>query len=217
MKAIVQRVLQSSVTVDGKVVSSIGQGLCVLVGITQHDSPRELDWMVRKILNLRVFEDDAEKKWNKSVMDKQYEILCVSQFTLAVTMKGNKPDFHEAMNPELSQPFYREFLKQLGENYSPEKIKDGEFGAYMQVHIQNDGPVTIPLETPDSLKDDPKLNKKYNNPKKTLNPGAKGGAGSKSVTGKKEVPGSTGLEPKDSPQLLPSDLQQVLRRPQRML
>ncbi|XP_048244468.1 D-aminoacyl-tRNA deacylase 1-like isoform X3 [Haliotis rufescens] len=105
-----------------------------------------MEYIVRKVLNLRLFDDDGGKRWAKNVMDKQFEVLCVSQFTLCVTLKGNKPDFHEAMGPDLSQQMYQEFLKQLGAAYSPDKVQDGKFGAYMQVNIQNDGPVTIPLE-----------------------------------------------------------------------
>ncbi|XP_076463592.1 D-aminoacyl-tRNA deacylase 1-like [Babylonia areolata] len=146
MKALVQRVMKASVSVGDEVISSIGQGLCVLVGISRYDTPKEMEYIVRKILNLRLFDDDSGKRWNKSVTDRDFEILCVSQFTLNVTLKGNKPDFHEAMGPDLSQQFYNTFLDQLRAAYKPEKIKDGQFGAYMQVNIQNDGPVTIPLE-----------------------------------------------------------------------
>ncbi|KAJ8308411.1 hypothetical protein KUTeg_013285 [Tegillarca granosa] len=149
MKLIIQRVMKASVTVGDEVISSIGRGLCVLVGITRKDTAKEME----------VFEDDDGKRWNKSVMDKQYEVLCVSQ--------GNKPDYRHAMGPEESQVFYEDFLKQLGKNYNPEKIKDGKFGAYMQVHIQNDGPVTIPLETPDSLQENTKA--KGRNAAKTSN------------------------------------------------
>ncbi|KAK4824123.1 hypothetical protein QYF61_010746, partial [Mycteria americana] len=103
---------------------------------------------VRKILNLRIFEDESGKHWSKSVMDKQYEVLCVSQFTLQCILKGNKPDYHMAMPAEQAECFYNNFLEQLRKAYKPELIKDGKFGAYMQVHIQNDGPVTIELESP---------------------------------------------------------------------
>uniref|UniRef100_A0A8B9Q2H3 D-aminoacyl-tRNA deacylase 1 n=2 Tax=Apteryx owenii TaxID=8824 RepID=A0A8B9Q2H3_APTOW len=113
--------------------------------------------MVRKILNLRVFEDESGKHWSKSVMDKQYEVLCVSQFTLQCILKGNKPDYHMAMPTEQAECFYNNFLEQLRKAYKPELIKDGKFGAYMQVHIQNDGPVTIELESPAATVD-PKQN-----------------------------------------------------------
>uniref|UniRef100_A0A8V0Z6M4 D-aminoacyl-tRNA deacylase n=1 Tax=Gallus gallus TaxID=9031 RepID=A0A8V0Z6M4_CHICK len=157
MKAIVQRVAQASVTVGGEQISSIGRGLCVLLGISLEDTQRELEHMVRKILNLRVFEDESGKHWSKSVMDKQYEVLCVSQFTLQCILKGNKPDYHMAMPTEQAESFYNNFLEQLRKAYKPELIKDGKFGAYMQVHIQNDGPVTIELESPAAAVDPKQL------------------------------------------------------------
>ncbi|KAM4679337.1 D-aminoacyl-tRNA deacylase 1 isoform 3-T11 [Amazona ochrocephala] len=157
MKAIVQRVAQASVTVGGEQISSIGRGLCVLLGISLEDTQRELEHMVRKILNLRVFEDESGKHWSKSVMDKQYEVLCVSQFTLQCILKGNKPDYHMAMPTEQAECFYNNFLEQLRKAYKPELIKDGKFGAYMQVHIQNDGPVTIELESPAAAVDPKQL------------------------------------------------------------
>ncbi|XP_048736488.1 D-aminoacyl-tRNA deacylase 1-like isoform X2 [Ostrea edulis] len=151
MKAIIQRVTQASVTVGEETVSSIGQGLCVLIGIARTDTEKELEYMARKILNIRLFDGDDGKRWNKSVIDKQLEVLCVSQFTLTAILKGNKPDFHEAMGPDTSEKAYQDFLQIMKNSYSPDKIKDGKFGAYMQVHIQNDGPVTIPLESPNNL------------------------------------------------------------------
>ncbi|XP_033734264.1 D-aminoacyl-tRNA deacylase-like [Pecten maximus] len=166
MKVLIQRVAQAKVAVDGETVSSIGKGLCTLVGITHKDTPKEMDYMVRKILNLRLFDDDQGKRWSKNVMEKNYEVLCVSQFTLCMILKGNKPDFHSAMPPEKSQEFYAEFIRKMGEAYDPTKIKDGVFGAHMQVHIQNDGPVTIPLESPESLQDEGKKQKMWNNAKK---------------------------------------------------
>ncbi|XP_061174728.1 D-aminoacyl-tRNA deacylase 1-like [Saccostrea echinata] len=151
MKAIIQRVTQASVTVGEETISSIGQGLCVLVGIGRNDSTKELEYMARKILNIRLFDGEDGKRWNKSVIDKQLEVLCVSQFTLSAILKGNKPDFHEAMGPDTSEKAYQDFLQIMRNSYNPDKVKDGKFGAYMQVHIQNDGPVTIPLESPDNL------------------------------------------------------------------
>ncbi|XP_037667317.1 D-aminoacyl-tRNA deacylase 1 isoform X1 [Choloepus didactylus] len=148
MKAVVQRVTRASVTVGGEQISAIGRGICVLLGISLEDTQKELEHMVRKILNLRVFEDENGKHWSKSVMDKQYEVLCISQFTLQCVLKGNKPDFHLAMPTDQAEGFYNGFLEQLRKMYRPELVKDGKFGAYMQVHIQNDGPVTIELESP---------------------------------------------------------------------
>ncbi|XP_060724466.1 D-aminoacyl-tRNA deacylase 1 isoform X1 [Tachysurus vachellii] len=150
MKAIIQRVVKASVTVGENHISSIGRGICVFLGISTQDTQKDVDYIVRKILNLRLFEDENGCTWNRNVMDKGFEVLCVSQFTLQCTLKGNKPDFHLAMPADLAQPFYHNILEQLRMAYKPELIKDGQFGAYMQVHIQNDGPVTIYLESPAS-------------------------------------------------------------------
>ncbi|KAM9316041.1 D-aminoacyl-tRNA deacylase 1 [Gastrophryne carolinensis] len=159
MRAVIQRVTQASVTVGDEQISAIGRGICVLLGISLEDTQKDIDYMVRKILNLRIFADDSGKHWTKSVMDKQYEVLCVSQFTLQCVLKGNKPDYHMAMPSEQAESFYQDFLQQMRKAYKPEFIKDGKFGAYMQVHIQNDGPVTIQLEPPASTADPKHLTK----------------------------------------------------------
>lgn len=157
MKAVIQRVTSASVTVDNKVISSIGNGLCVLIGITRGDTLADIKYIVRKILNTKIFEND-KKKWSASVMDKQYEILCISQFTLYHVLKGNKLDFHRAMPAQESEPFYKIFLNELGKNYKPELIKDGIFGAMMEVSIQNSGPVTLEIESPiKSIEDSTKI------------------------------------------------------------
>ncbi|XP_035737818.1 D-aminoacyl-tRNA deacylase 1-like isoform X1 [Vespa mandarinia] len=160
MKAVIQRVTSASVTVDNKVISSIGNGLCVLIGITRGDTLADIKYIVRKILNTKVFEND-KKKWSASVMDKQYEILCISQFTLYHVLKGNKLDFHRAMPAQESEPFYKIFLNELGKNYKPELIKDGIFGAMMEVSIQNSGPVTLEIESPiKPIEDSTKISEK---------------------------------------------------------
>ncbi|CAF0754261.1 unnamed protein product [Brachionus calyciflorus] len=149
MKAIIQRVVKASVTVSDELISSIQHGFCVLVGIGRDDTDKDIDYIVRKLLTIRLFENpEAENsKWNKNVVERDYEILCVSQFTLQSTLKGTKPDFHLAMGGEQSKEFYEKFLEQMKKSYKPEKIKDGKFGAMMQVNIQNDGPVTIILDS----------------------------------------------------------------------
>ncbi|XP_036375246.1 D-aminoacyl-tRNA deacylase 1 isoform X2 [Megalops cyprinoides] len=159
MKAIIQRVSKASVTVGEEQVSAIGRGLCVLLGISVEDTQKDIDYMVRKILNMRLFEDENGRAWSRSVMDRELEVLCVSQFTLQCLLKGNKPDFHAAMPAELAQPFYASMLEHMRSTYRPELIKDGQFGAYMQVHIQNDGPVTIELESPTGPMDPKQLSK----------------------------------------------------------
>ncbi|XP_017090366.2 D-aminoacyl-tRNA deacylase isoform X1 [Drosophila bipectinata] len=153
MRAVIQRVKAAKVTVLDDLISSIGPGLCVLVGIKASDTLTDVDYLVRKILALRLFEEN-EKRWQKSVKDLNLEILCVSQFTLYHRLKGNKPDFSAAMKGEEAQQLYNQFLERLGKSYDPIKIKDGKFGAYMQVHIENDGPVTINLESPDQNQGD---------------------------------------------------------------
>eukprot|EP01137_Pigoraptor_chileana_P015281 Opistho-2@71003 len=148
MRAVIQRVTSASVTVAGNVVGSAGRGLCVLVGISREDTQEDMDYIIRKVLAIRLFEDDAGKAWTKSVTDKDYDILCVSQFTLYASVnKGSKPDFHLAMGSDGSKEFYGRFLESIKKAYKPEKIQDGEFGAYMQVNIANDGPVTIQLDS----------------------------------------------------------------------
>ncbi|XP_075145438.1 D-aminoacyl-tRNA deacylase isoform X1 [Haematobia irritans] len=164
MKAIVQRVTSAKVTVSEELISSIGRGLCVLVGITHTDTEKDVEYLSRKLLSLRLFEDSSGKRWQKSVQDEKLEILCVSQFTLYHRLKGNKPDFHLAMQGEQAQTLYQLFLKRLGTSYDANKIKDGKFGAYMQVHIQNDGPVTIELESP-TQDSKPKPNKELSQTK----------------------------------------------------
>ncbi|XP_041838729.1 D-aminoacyl-tRNA deacylase 1 [Melanotaenia boesemani] len=159
MRAIIQRVTKASVTVGEDQVSSIGRGLCVLLGISVEDTQRDADYMVRKILNLRLFEDENGRAWSRSVMDRDFEVLCVSQFTLQCILKGNKPDFHSAMPAELAQSFYDSILENMKSSYKPELIKDGAFGAFMQVHIQNDGPVTIELTSPTGPTDPKQLSK----------------------------------------------------------
>lgn len=131
MKAVLQRVTRASVTVGGEQISAIGRGICVLLSISLEDTQKKLEHMVRKILNLRVFDDDSGKHWSKSVMDKQYEILCVSQFTLQCVLKGNKPDFYLAMPTEQAEGFYNSFLEQLRKTYRPELIKGKQ-----ESHIQ---------------------------------------------------------------------------------
>ncbi|XP_076033448.1 D-aminoacyl-tRNA deacylase [Oratosquilla oratoria] len=148
MRAVIQRVQKASVCVNGETVSTIGRGLCVLIGIHKNDSRDDMEYMVRKILNIRLFEDTSGKRWNLSVKDLGLEVLCISQFTLYCEMKGNKPDYRHAMGGDLSKEFYENFLTHMRGQYKPEKIKDGIFGAMMQVDIQNDGPVTVNIDSP---------------------------------------------------------------------
>ncbi|KAK7071498.1 D-tyrosyl-tRNA(Tyr) deacylase [Halocaridina rubra] len=148
MRAVIQRVRQASVSVGDELISSIGRGVCVLIGIHKNDTPADIEYIVRKILNTRIFEDANGKRWQIGVKDAGLEILSVSQFTLYCELKGNKPDYRHAMGGEAAQNFYQDFIQQLRKQYKPEMIKDGVFGAMMQVNIENDGPVTINIDSP---------------------------------------------------------------------
>ena len=144
MKAVLQRVQQSSVTVDGEVISSIHQGLLILLGIEQDDTLENVLLLCKKIANLRIFEDD-QGKMNLSVLDINGEVLVISQFTLmANTQKGNRPSFVKAASPEIAQPLIAQFCNVLREYGIP--VKEGIFGAHMMISLVNDGPVTIWLE-----------------------------------------------------------------------
>ena len=156
MKAVVQRVISGSVKVEGEVVASIGKGMVALIGIHKDDTKVEMDYIVRKLVSLRMWEDEGGRRWAKSAKDLGLEVLCVSQFTLYHVMKGNKPDFHLAMGGEQSKQFYEEFLAEMKKAYNNEKIKDGVFGANMQVELINDGPVTLELEAMNQKKQEEK-------------------------------------------------------------
>ncbi|KAJ3071112.1 hypothetical protein HDU98_005824 [Podochytrium sp. JEL0797] len=136
MRAVIQRVKQASVTVDNRLVSEIGNGICVLIGITTDDTPSDAEFIAKKLTSLRLWDGQDGKPWKLNVKDAGFEILSVSQFTLyAVTNKGAKPDFHKAMKGEFSQPFYNDFLAKLRSLHSDDKVKDGEFGAMMDVAL----------------------------------------------------------------------------------
>ena len=144
MKIIVQRVKQAQVSIDGQVYSQIKQGLVLLVGVAPEDQPEDLDYAVRKLVNMRIF-SDAEGKMNLSVKDIEGEILSISQFTLfADTKKGNRPAFTGAAKPDVAEAFYLEFNQELAKEVP---VETGVFGADMQVELINDGPVTIILDT----------------------------------------------------------------------
>ncbi len=145
MRAVVQRVSQASVTVDGEVVGQIGRGFLVLLGIAHADDRKEADWMARKIAGLRLFEDN-EGKMNLSLSDVDGAVLAVSQFTLyGDARKGRRPSFIEAARPEHAKPLYDYFCQQLAAEGVP--VEKGIFQAEMKVSLINDGPVTLWLET----------------------------------------------------------------------
>lgn len=146
MRTVIQRVNRASVTIDGIIHSQIGNGLLVLLGIEDADTAEDIEWLSGKIVNLRIFNDDAGVM-NESVKDKDGEIMLVSQFTLhASTKKGNRPSYIKASKPELAVPLYEKMIRQLSNDLGKE-IKTGVFGADMKVELLNDGPVTIVIDT----------------------------------------------------------------------
>ena len=146
MRAVIQRVNFASVTINGKIKSEIKTGLLLFVGIEEADNEEDIKWLSNKITQLRIF-DDSDGIMNLSVKDIDGEILTISQFTLhAKTKKGNRPSYQHAAKPEISIPLYEQFVNQLGLDLGKE-VKTGEFGAYMKVNLENDGPVTIIIDT----------------------------------------------------------------------
>ena len=144
MRIVIQRVSQASVTIDGKIAGAIQQGLLLLVGICPEDGPEDIEYAVRKISQMRIFSDDADKM-NLSVQDVGGQILSISQFTLyADTKKGNRPAFTGAAKPDLATALYDQFNQILSQIVP---VQTGEFGADMKVSLVNDGPVTIVLDT----------------------------------------------------------------------
>lgn len=146
MRALIQRVTKASVTIDGNIKSSIGNGLLVLVGIEEADTTEDILWLSQKIVNLRIF-NDAEGVMNVSLKDAGGDMIAVSQFTLhASTKKGNRPSYIKAAKPPVAIPLYEQFVKQLEADLG-KSIGTGEFGADMKVELLNDGPVTIWIDT----------------------------------------------------------------------
>jgi len=147
MRLVIQRVKHASVKVDGELKGEIGQGFLVLLGIKKGDTDRDLDYCVKKLVGLRVFEDENEKM-NLSVTDINGDFLIISQFTLyADTKKGNRPSFIMAEEPEKANSMYETFIEKV-KNASGRKVAKGVFGADMKVELLNDGPVTIIIESP---------------------------------------------------------------------
>ena len=148
MRVVVQRVSQSNVKVSGEVIGEIKEGLMVLVSFIDEDNDTDLDWMTKKIVNLRIFNDD-EGKMNRSVQDVGGDILLISQFTLhGSTKKGNRPSFIKAAKPDFANVMYERFIKVLEQSLGKE-IQTGEFGGDMKVSLVNDGPTTIIIDSKD--------------------------------------------------------------------
>lgn len=146
MRVVIQRVSHASVTIDENVKSKIGNGFLLLLGIEESDGEEDIDWLVKKVINLRVF-DDENGVMNKSIMENGGEFLVISQFTLfASYKKGNRPSWFRAAKHEISIPLYNQFCEKLALE-SQLNVKTGEFGADMKVELLNDGPVTICMDT----------------------------------------------------------------------
>lgn len=146
MRSVIQRVKKAKVTIDGNISGEIDSGLLVLIGFEEEEKQDDFDWMIKKLVQLRIF-DDEHGVMNKSVQDMDGELLIVSQFTLhANCKKGNRPSYIRAAKPEAAIPFYEKFITET-ESALGKKVQTGEFGADMQVELQNDGPVTIILDS----------------------------------------------------------------------
>jgi len=146
MRVVIQRVSEASVKIHGKIKGQINKGLLVLLGIESEDTNEDITWLISKITNLRIFNDD-QGIMNLSVMEINGEIIVISQFTLhASTKKGNRPSYIKAARPEIAIPLYERFVSEL-ENIFGKEIQTGEFGADMKVALNNDGPVTIIIDS----------------------------------------------------------------------
>jgi len=151
MRALIQRVKEASVTIDGAVHNRIGAGILVFLGVAQTDNSEQAQYLARRCADLRIFEDNFGKM-NFSVKETAREVLIVSQFTLyADTRKGNRPSFVDAASPEIAEPLYLEFVRAFGAYYKPEAIHTGVFRAMMDIALINDGPVTILVESKDGV------------------------------------------------------------------
>ena len=146
MKAVIQRVTYSNLSIENKIYSQINRGLVVLLGITHDDGDNDIQWLAKKIVNLRIFNDD-KNIMNKSLIDISGELMIVSQFTLhAQTKKGNRPSYIEAANGDIAEKIYKSLILEIENKYNL-KPKTGKFGAEMKVELENDGPVTIIIDT----------------------------------------------------------------------
>ncbi|WP_442265262.1 D-aminoacyl-tRNA deacylase [Tenacibaculum sp. ZS6-P6] len=148
MRTVIQRVSKASVTVENKVISSIKNGLLILIGIEDEDTDEDILWLAKKIVNLRIFNDE-NNVMNSSLLQTHGEAIVVSQFTLhASTKKGNRPSYIKASKPDIAIPMYEKFVKEF-ENQLGKQVQTGIFGADMKVELLNDGPVTIVIDTKD--------------------------------------------------------------------
>ena len=163
MRFVIQRVNRGCVKVSSQTVGQIGKGLMILVGLSDRDTDEHIDHVVDKFLNIRLFDDEKGNRWKESVKSLGLEILLVSQFTLYHILKGNKPDFHEAMGGEQARVLFDKIVKRAREKYDEKKIQTGAFGEYMQIDMECDGPVTINWEYPQKSKHNNEDNNKKEN------------------------------------------------------
>mmetsp|Transcript_28430 Transcript_28430/g.23505 ORF Transcript_28430/g.23505 Transcript_28430/m.23505 type:complete len:165 (-) Transcript_28430:42-536(-) len=164
MRVVIQRVTEASVTVENSIVGKIGKGLVLLVGIKETDTMAELDYCVRKCMKVRLWDDDKGTAWRASVTDKDFQVLVISQFTLfGLLRKGNKPDYRLAMGPVDAEPMYDEFVRRCRSEFPSTRgdtaVQTGIFGAHMDVSLNNDGPVTLVVDTDEYMPQDPKKQK----------------------------------------------------------
>tara|TARA_B100001057_G_C22751112_1_gene911843 strand:- start:45 stop:497 length:453 start_codon:yes stop_codon:yes gene_type:complete len=146
MRVVIQCVSEASVRIDGQIYSQIQKGLLIFLGVEHSDTEKDVEWISKKIVNLRIFSDE-NNQMNKSVIDIKGQLLVVSQFTLhSKTKKGNRPSFIKAARPEFAKPLYEAFLKRLS-LYSQSQVLTGKFGANMQVNLCNDGPITLIIDS----------------------------------------------------------------------
>jgi D-tyrosyl-tRNA(Tyr) deacylase len=146
MRVVIQRVSEADVSVENKIIGKIGQGLMILLGIENADTQEDIDWLVHKIKNLRIFNDE-NGIMNKSLLDVKGEVLIISQFTLhAKTKKGHRPSYIHAAKPDIAIPLYEAFINTFKQQTGT-KVESGQFGAMMNVHLINHGPVTIIIDT----------------------------------------------------------------------
>ena len=163
MRFVIQRVNRGCVKVSSQTVGQIGKGLMILVGLSDRDTDEHIDHVVDKFLNIRLFDDEKGNRWKESVKSLGLEILLVSQFTLYHILKGNKPDFHEAMGGEQARVLFDKIVQRAREKYDEKKIQTGAFGEYMQIDMECDGPVTINCEYPAKNKNNNEENNKKEN------------------------------------------------------
>ena len=148
MKFVIQRVTKGCVRVEGQIVGQIGKGLMILVGLTEGDTEEYIDHVVDKLLNIKLFDDEKGARWKESVKSLGLDLLLVSQFTLYNTLKGNKPDFHFAMEGNKANELFDKIVKRAKEKYDEKKVQTGKFGEHMFIEMECDGPVTINWEYP---------------------------------------------------------------------